>query len=99
MKRIKEIIEKNQDVPFVVFTNNREEYEDLRTILIEMNFEPCVPVLSLEEMMENAIKESGYKIGWRVDRNMGISWNTSIEHWRQYYADILSVVEGELQFI
>lgn len=100
MNRIKNIIEKNKGVEFVVVTHNKEEFETLRDILSEMSFEPSIPLDSLTEMMNSMAEETNYECGWRISESRGITWNESVEHWKHYYADILEINEnGELVFV
>lgn len=100
MKRIKDIIAKNPGISFVVMTKNKEEFETLRDILIELNYEPSIPLDSLENMMNSAAEDTNYNCGWRISEDRGIAWNESLEHWREYYADILAINDnGELTFV
>ena len=81
-------------------TNNKEEFEVLRDILISKNYAPSIPIGTLKEMMDNAAEETDYKCGWRISESRGIAWNESVEHWKDYYSDILMIDEnGDLVFI
>ena len=100
MKRIKSIIENNKGIEFVVITHNKEEFETLRDILVELDYEYAIPLAPLYEMMNNIVEDDGYNIGWRISESRGIAYNESIEHWKQYYSDILEINRnGELVFI
>ena len=100
MTRIRKIIENNKGVEFVVMTHNKEEFETLRNILVELNYEYAIPLAPLYEMMNNIVEDDGYNIGWRISENRGIAYNKSVEHWKQYYSDILEINQnGELVFI
>ena len=106
MNRIKNMLKKNKDFKCVVVTHNKEEFETLRDILIEMNFEHSIPLDTLENMMNNRVKEDGYECCWRISDYMGVCWdgNTtlkdSIEYWEQYTSDILEIdSNGNLEFI
>ncbi|MDO5786007.1 MAG: hypothetical protein Q4P20_13210, partial [Eubacteriales bacterium] len=69
-------------------------------ILIDMGYEPAIPLGSLKEMMNNMAEESHYQCGWRISERMGITWNESVEHWKHYYSDILEINQnGELVFV
>ena len=49
MERIRQVIEDNKGVDFVVMTHNREEFEILRDILVDMKYEAAIPHM-LERM-------------------------------------------------
>ena len=100
MKRIRKIIENNSGVEFVVMTHNKEEFKTLRDILVELDYEYAVPLDTLFNMMNNIVKNNDYNLGWRISESRGIAYNESVEHWRQYYSDILEInQDGELVFI
>ena len=100
MERIRQIIEDNKGVDFVVMTHNSDEFEILRDILVDMKYEAAIPLAPLKEMMDNAAEESNYQCGWRISEGRGVSWNESVEHWKYYYADILEInQDGELVFV
>lgn len=106
MNRIKDMLKKNKDFKCVVVTHNKEEFETLRDILIEMNFEHSIPLDTLENMMNSRAEEDGYECCWRISDYMGVCWdeyndlNKSIEYWKQYTSDILAInSDGNLDFI
>lgn len=100
MKRIRNIINKNKGIDFVIITKNKNEYEVLRDILIDMNYEAAIPIASLKEMMDECAEETNYYCGWRISKRMGVTWNPSIEHWKKHYSDILEInANGELAFV
>ena len=106
MNKIKDILKKNKNFKCVVITHNKEEFETLRDILIEMKFEHSIPLDTLENMMNSRTEEDGYKCCWRISDYMGVCWdeykvlNESIEYWKQYTSDILKInSDGSLDFI
>lgn len=100
MKRIRKIIENNKGIDFVVMTHNKEEFEALRDILVEFDYEYAIPLAPLFEMMNNIVEDNGYNIGWRISEGRGIAYNESVEHWKQYYSDILEInQDGKLVFV
>jgi hypothetical protein len=106
MNRIKDIIKKNKDFKCVVVTHNKEEFETLRDILVELNFEHSIPFDTLENMMNVRVEEDGYNCCWRISDYMGVCWdeytdlNESIKYWSQYTSDILEInADGNLDFI
>ena len=100
MTRIREIIENNKGIDFVVMTHNKNEFEILRDILIDMEFEPSIPIDSLYEIMNSVAKETNYQCGWRISERKGIAWNHSVKHWKEYYSDILEINQsGELELV
>jgi len=100
MNRIRDIIKNNKDFKIAVVTHNKEEFETLRDILIEMNFEHAIPLFPLDEMMNNQVEDNGYECCWRISDYMGVCWgdhadlNEAIEYWRQYTSDILEIDKG-----
>ena len=100
MNRIRNIIEDNKGIDFVVMTHNKEEFETLRDILVELDYEYAIPLDTLFNMMNNIVEDDGYNIGWRISESRGIAYNDSVEHWKQYYSDILEINQnGELVFV
>ena len=100
MNRIKKIIENNKGIEFVVITHNKEEFEVLRDILVELDYEYSIPLAPLFEMMNDIVENDGYNIGWRISESRGIAYNESVEHWKQYYSDILEINQNrELIFV
>lgn len=100
MNRIRKIIENNKGIDFVVMTHNEEEFETLRDILIELDYEYAVPLDTLFNMMNSIVEDNGYDIGWRISESRGVAYNESVEHWKQYYSDILEINQnGELVFV
>lgn len=100
MNRIRKIIENNKGIEFVVMTHNKEEFETLRDILVELDYEYIIPLDTLYTMMNNVVEDDGYNIGWRISESRGIAYNESVEHWKQYYSDILEINQnGELVFV
>lgn len=100
MIRIRKIIENNKGIDFVIMTHNKNEFEILRDILIDMEYEAYIPLDSLYEMMNGVAKETNYCCGWRISERKGIAWNPSIKHWKEYYSDILEINQsGEFGFV
>ena len=100
MNRIRRIIESNKGIEFVVMTHNKEEFETLRDILVKLDYEYAIPLDTLFNMMNNIVEDDGYNIGWRISESRGIAYNESVEHWKQYYSDILEINQnGELVFV
>lgn len=51
-------------------------------------------------MMNNIVEDDSYNVGWRISESRGIAYNESVEHWKQYYSDILEINQnGELVFV
>lgn len=88
---IREIIEKSKGVDFVVMTHDKKEFERLRDVLVDMEYEPSIPLGSLYEMMNSTAKKTNYQCGWRISERKGIAWNPSVEHWKYYYPNILII--------
>lgn len=99
MERIKKIIENNKGKEFVVHVKSKNEFETLLNILEELSFEYTIPLTTLREMATNFVSEDGYDGCWRISEQRGIAYNQSVEHWRQYYSDIIEIENGEIIFI
>ena len=101
MENLRSIIENNPDAEFVVITHNKEEYQSFRDIVLNMLFDFVIKICEdNKEAMDNIAKDYNYVGGWRVSKDRGIAFNESIEHWKEYYDDILEVREdGKLHLI
>ena len=98
MNRIRDIIQKNHDVDFVVHTQTKEELDTLIAILSEMGYTYAVPLGTLREMADAFAAEDGYDGCWRISASKGVAYNNSVEHWRLFVHDILEIQNGTIQF-
>lgn len=106
MKRMKDIFLKNKNFKCVVITHTKEEFDILRDILTELNYEHSIPLDTLEKMMNNRVEENGYECCWRISDYMGVCWDEqvsidkSIKYWKGFCPDILEInPNGELVFV
>ena len=106
MQRIRDIIRKNKNFKCVVITHSKEQFETLRDILIEENFQHCIPLDTLANMMNRRVHDIGYECCWRISDYMGVCWdersnlNDAIEYWKQYTSNILEIAsDNNLVFV
>lgn len=103
MENLKRIIERNPGIEFVVMTSNREEYIAFRNIVLNEGFEYSIipdEYACSRDVMDSLALDYNFCGGWRVSENRGIAFNESIEHWKEYNYDILTVREdGKLHLI
>ena len=66
MRGIKDIINKNKNFKFVIITHNKEEYEALKEVLVELGYQHSIPLNELSVMMDERVKEEGYDCCWRI---------------------------------
>lgn len=103
MKRIKDIIKKNEGLNFIVHVQNQQELVDLIDILEELNFEATLPYelmdyKDLRDYMMSCGEEWQYDVCFRISECKGIAYNPSVEHFRRWYNDILEIRNGEIIF-
>lgn len=99
-ENFKKLIKNNEGKSFVIRTTNKEEYMAVLETLVEMDFKPSVPLDTLENMMNGMVEEIGYNNYWRVCSRMGVTWNDSLEHWKQYTNDIVGFDNnGKIYFL
>ena len=98
MKTIRELIEKNPDVEFVVHIQNEQEFQDMLADLETLGFEYAIPLGTLREMAEDFVSTDGFDGCWRISPNKLVSYNASVEHWKLYCNDIVEFKNGEIRF-
>lgn len=98
MKDFKELINKNPDVEFVVHTKNEQQLDELVDTLEELGFEYAVPLGTIGEMAESFAREDGYDGCWRISRERGVTYNSSVEHWKFFTNDIVEIQNGVIAF-
>lgn len=89
MVDFKKYISQNEDIEFVVHTQNQEEAEALIEALESLEFEYSVPIWTIREIYESFVKDDGYDICWRISRERGVAYNSSVKHWKLYVRDIV----------
>lgn len=105
MKGIKDIINKNKNFKFVVITHNREEYEALKEVLVELGYQHSIPLDELSVMMDERVREDGYDCCWRISDYMGVCWSEhsniseDITFWKSITNDILELKNGHFEFV
>ena len=98
MVDFKKYISQNEDIEFVVHTQNKEESEALIEALERLEFEYSVPIWTIRELYESFVKDDGYDMCWRISRERGVSYNPSVEHWKLFVHDIVEVQNDEIVF-
>lgn len=83
MKRIKDIIKKNEGLNFIVHVQNQQELVDYK---------------DLRDYMMSCGEEWQYDVCFRISECKGIAYNPSVEHFRRWYNDILEIRNGEIVF-
>lgn len=96
--RFQKLIEKNENIEFVVHIQTREELEELIVALETLDFEYAIPLGSLREMAEQFIADDGYDGCWRISRERGVAYHPSVEHWKWFTNDIVELQNGEIVF-
>ena len=103
MVRIKEIIDKNKGIAFVVHTKNQNEVKTLAKIFDDLKIPPafCLePVENTEQWMDKVCDEFGYNNCWRICERKGIAFNPDIKHWKEFGYDIIEIdSNNEIQII
>lgn len=99
MNRIRDIIKNNPGEEFVVHTQNEDEFEALIDVLEDMGFKYAIPLNTLRKVANKFAKKDGFDGCWRISESRGIAYNKSVEHWKQYYSDILEIKDGKIVFI
>lgn len=98
MVNFEKYISQNEDIEFVVHTQNKEESEALIEALERLEFEYSVPLWTIRELYESFVKDDGYDMCWRISRERGVSYNPSVEHWKLFVHDIVEVQNDEIVF-
>lgn len=104
MIRLKNIIQQQNNFKFIIITHNKNEFETLRNILSELDFEHSIPICNLSDMMNDRVQDEpfGYECCWRISDYMGVCWdgnnnlNDSIKYWKEYEYDIYEIKDGNL---
>lgn len=105
MKGIKDIINKNKNFKFVVITHNKEEYEELKSVLVELGYNHAIPLEELASMMDARVLEDGFDCCWRISDYMGVCWSEysdlqeDIKYWKTITNDILELKNGKFEFV
>lgn len=90
-------MKKNPGVKFVIMINNIKEKEDVLEVMNQLGYSP-IPPISNEEML-NYSEEEGFPFGVRFKPSDLSVCTASLEHWKLYERDILTVQNGKLTFI
>ena len=105
MKCIKDIINKNKNFKFVVITHNKEEYEELKSVLVELGYNHAIPLEELASMMDARVLEDGFDCCWRISDYRGVCWSEysdlqeDVKYWKSITNDILELKNGRFEFI
>ncbi len=105
MEKIREILKKNKNFKCVVITHNKEEYEILKEVLVDLGYQHSIPLDTLPNMMDERVKEDGFDCCWRVSDYMGVCWSEysdlkeDVAYWKSVTNDILELKNGQFEFV
>lgn len=95
---LKNLMEKNPGVSFVLMVYSEQELEELFEVLKEKDYSP-IPPISLDELKENAVREFGFPVGFKINQfNLSASFN-NLEHWQKFEKDIVKHGNEGFEFI
>ena len=95
---LKNLMEENPGVSFVLMVYSKQELEELFEVLKEKDYSP-IPPISLDELKENAVEEYGIPVGFKVNQyNLSVSFGT-LDHWKMFTKDILRYTDEGFEFI
>ena len=83
LKTIKEVIEANSDIEFVIHCKTENETKELINVLTDMEYEYTIPLDTLPNMAKNFAETDGWDGCWRISSTRGIAYNQSLSHWTE----------------